>query len=139
MFFNIHTYYMNNFLQYTLVALAILGMLYVYGSYTESFVNLGEYPSSQTNPLLEDDYPVKKNPQLSTDGSKQLFQEQPHTDMSSYAQITNNKRYWSNPNNGTCSPADFCNSIYSNKQIEKHSPVPTPAEYPTRVNYYNIT
>ena len=105
---------MTHFLHYTLVALAILGMLYVYGSYTESFVNMGEYPSSQTNPILIDDYPVKKSPQLSHVGSEQLYQEQPKSIMSSYAQVTNNKRYWSNPNDGTCSPADFCDSIYNN-------------------------
>ena len=130
---------MTHFLHYTLVALAILGMLYVYGSYTESFVNMGEYPSSQTNPILFDDYPVKKSPQLSHVGSEQLYQEQPKSIMSSYAQVTNNKHYWSNPNDGTCSPADFCDSIYNDKKLKVHPLVPAPAEHPTRVNYYNIT
>jgi len=125
-------------LQCSLGMLAILGMLYVYGGYTESFATMGDYPSSQSSPLLVDSYPVKKTPALSTDGSEQLYPKQPRTAMSSYDQVTNNNRYWKTPNNGTCSPGEFCNAIYDTKQSLDSVAIPVPADEPTRVNYYNI-
>ena len=128
---------MSYLLSTGLCLLGLLGIMYILSKYTEGFLSSGDFPFSVDNPSLKNDYPVKKNPQLSTDTSEIMSKEQPRTPMSSYEQVTNNFRYWKNPNNGMCSPADFCNSIYNNKQI--HVPtVPTPNDLSVRVNYYNI-
>ena len=58
---------------------------------------------------------------------------------SSYKQQTNNKRYWSTPDNGTCSPAEFCGTPYSptNIKIDKVIPgLPIGASGVTRVNWW---
>jgi len=127
-------------LNISLFLLAILGITYIIGGYTEAFISGGNYPHSQDNPLLSNDYPVKSKPELSDYTSEKLSKEQPRTPMSSYAQETNNFKYWQNPNNGLCSPGDFCNSIYNNKKTTT-----IPSVYPPtdnggiRVNYYNST
>jgi hypothetical protein len=128
---------MVSILNIVLFILAVLGITYVIGGYTESFIPRGDYPYSQDNPLLSPDYPVKSNPSLSDYTSSKLSQEQPRTPMSSYAQETNNFRYWENPNNGLCSPGDFCNAIYNNKKISIPSVYPPTDTGGTRVNYYN--
>ena len=126
-------------LNIVLFILAILGISYVMGGYTEAFMPSGDYPYSQDNPLLAHDYPVKTKPGLTDYSSSVLSKEQPRTPMSSYAQETNNFRYWENPNNGLCSPGDFCNSIYNNKKITIPSVYPPTDNGGIRVNYYNST
>ena len=130
---------MANLLQYILFGVAILGIYYVYCGYTESFVSMvaGAFPTSQDNPILEGDYPVKKDPVLSKETYSQMSSNQPITPMSSYEQTTNNFRFWKTPNNGMCSPADFCGALYNKKNILIPN-VPKPNDASTRVNYYNI-
>ena len=50
----------------------------------------------------------------------------------------NNVRYWKTPNNGQCSPAEFCGGLYDDKEIDEPK---TPKQIPfsssdIRVNYY---
>ena len=76
----------------------------------------GNYPNSIIKPYLNEVFHVKKPPSLTLYNSKQLYEiYYPHTStkMSSYEQVSNNKKYWTNPNNGTALPTGFNNSIYN--------------------------
>ena len=103
----------------------------------EGFLTPGEYPRDQTFPLLYEDYPLKKpKMELSTLGREQLYKYYPVFPADSTK--TNNIRYWTTPNNGKCSPAEFCDAYYGEKKIPtdviNHPPVPEWG--PQRVNYY---
>ena len=94
-----------------LTGLAILGILYILSGYKETFLSPGMYPRSDEKGLLNQ-YTMRSNPSLSGmtyETESKLF---PISAVGSYAQVTNNKRYWSQPCNGTMAPANFCNSLY---------------------------
>ena len=126
-------------LQTLLFVLAGLGVYYVYCGYTESFVTMAhaEFPSSQDGPLLEGDYKVKQNPELSKQSYETNSSFNSTSPVGSYEQVTNNKELWSTPDNGNCSPAEFCGSLYESTQHSKKT-VPQPNDSSTRVNYYNV-
>ena len=55
-----------------------------------------------------------------------------------YGQYTNNVRYWATPNNGKCTPPEFCGGLYNNQSIHI-APVPRPLSLHSdvrRVNFY---
>ena len=108
---------------------------YIYGHLTESFSTLGKYPDVVTNPILYKDYNVKQNPGLSKYSSSDIIRDYPIFPASSTQ--NNNIEYWRNPDNGTCSPADFCGSIYENTE----QTIPPNPQQPTiggvRVNFYD--
>ena len=97
----------------------------------------GMYPISTDVPLLYEEYPLKTHPGVSENTYQDNYPDYPVL-ASSYEQKTNNIRYWKNPNNGKCSPADFCGGLYENKNIEpSQSPASIPFSSPDiRVNYY---
>ena len=58
-----------------------------------------------------------------------------------YGQFTNNVRYWATPNNGKCTPPEFCGGLYNNQSIQsmRIAPVPRPLSLHSdvrRVNFY---
>lgn len=56
-----------------------------------------------------------------------------------YGQYTNNVRYWATPNNGKCTPPEFCGGLYNNNQSIHIAPVPRPLSLHSdvrRVNFY---
>ena len=134
---------------YVYLVILILGLLFypfvmslfkINEGYSNLSIKLekGEYPIAVDNPILQCDYPVKENPQLSNLSSENIWKDYPVFSVGSYEQKTNNVRYWKNPNNGKCSPATFCNSIYNDKKIE----IPPPPKAPEwdngiRVNFYD--
>ena len=94
----------------------------------------GNYPKSVSSPLLSDTYGVKKNPGLSMRTSEENF----NLDFPSFRAGscgTNNVRYWRRPNNGKCSPPDFCDGIYKSTN-QKMSEEPNAPNGTPRVNYY---
>jgi len=98
----------------------------------------GEYPLSDDKPLLNGDYNVKQNTGVTKNNNYNIWKNYP-VYPSSYKQETNNKRYWSTPDNGTCSPAEFCGTPYSptNIKIDKVTPgIPIGASGVTRVNWW---
>lgn len=100
----------------------------------------GKYPLSMDKPILVKDYPLKKHMALNQN-TQNIWKDYPVFSSSSYAQRTNNVKYWSTPNNGTCSRAEFCGSMYANKKITIPPP-PTPVPFDSdrvRVNYYAST
>ena len=116
---------------------AIISIPFI-GNNMEGYANLspGLYPISDDVPLLHE-YPLKKNMGVSENTYEDNSTYYP-VFGSSYGQYTNNVRYWATPNNGQCSPAEFCGGLYDDKKIV----VPdTPKEIPfsspdIRVNYY---
>ena len=108
------------------------------GNNMEGYANLtpGDYPISDDVPLLHE-YPFKKNMGVSENTYEDNSTYYP-VFGSSYGQYTNNVRYWASPNNGQCSPAEFCDGLYDDKKIEvPEQPNEIPFSSPDiRVNYY---
>lgn len=118
----------------------------------ENFLSPGEYPKDTIYPLLHDDYQLKKE-------NYNLVSKNNYSDNYEYYPIfssdslnINNIRYWKNPDNGTCSRADFCDVLYDETPDKKHyaygNGIDTPEvkTYPpqpewgmARVNYYEST
>ena len=126
-----------NVLRLILTILLVLGVLYTYVGYKEGFsLKPAEFPCSVENPNLFGDYPVRQNPQVSRNSYQINSQMDSYTDMSSYAQKTNNIRDWVTPDNGSCSPAEFCGSLYNKKIFNLTHPSPPNDANGVRVNYY---
>lgn len=70
----------------------------------------GIYPKSVDKPIL-DDYELANNQNSQNNNAKVI----PTFGMSSFKQITNNLKYYKNPDNGTCTPSIFCNVLYKDK------------------------
>jgi hypothetical protein len=99
----------------------------------------GKYPVSVTQAIL-DDYPkIGKN--LTTDNTyNKIWWHYPTFTEGSYKQLTNNLKYWINPDEGTCIRADFCGAVYHDKKNTKSNiiyPLPPAQEGPgARVGYF---
>jgi hypothetical protein len=109
----------------------------------ESFTTLqyGEYPKSEEQPILNS-YPFTKNKVVDSSNYSSIWRYYPVFSVGSYEQITNNLRYYKNPDVGICTPADFCDDFYHDKKIYPKSnvikPLPPVANNEgVRVNYYN--
>lgn len=101
----------------------------------------GSFPDASTYPVLYKDYPLK-NPigGVSNMSSTDLWTYYPVFD-NSYAQYTNNVRYWETPNNGKCTPPEMCGTLYNDKSVKDLNIVPVPKPISMnlnvrRVNYY---
>ena len=126
-----------NVLHIILSILLILGIMYVYVGSQEGFsLKPAEFPCDMDNPILFGDYPVKKPVQLSKNSYKANSHMDSYTEMSSYDQETNNIKNWGTPDNGTCTPAEFCGFLYNQKMFDEvHSMAPND-NAGVRVNYY---
>jgi hypothetical protein len=101
----------------------------------------GIYPDTVDKPIL-DSFPLtgKTSALSNTDKSNSdttIF------GLGSYAQITNNMKYVQNPDNGSCTPAMFCNLLYKNIDLKKEHETnvitalkPATEGAGARVNYY---
>ena len=97
----------------------------------------GEFPISVTQPLLYEDYEVKKNTNVTKNSESTVWKEYPIY-PSSYKQETNNKEYWTSPDDGTCMPAEFCGTPYEKTQQKKKvvsKAIPVDANV-TRINWW---
>jgi hypothetical protein len=124
-----------------LLLIIILGLyLASYISFIESYsnVNLGLYPESVEKPIL-DDYPLIDKNTVSNNSSSTIWPFYPIFTLGSYKQLTNNLRYWENPDDGQCSRAEFCGTLYRDKQVKSNEIYPlSPAQegQGARVGYY---
>lgn len=101
----------------------------------EGFSTFGEYPMDQNRPLLHDAYPLKNPPELVMQSSSDIYKQYPA--YSAGSTEINNVKFWKTPNNGKCSPAEFCGAYYKEKQIPINSLLaPNPEWAAGRVNYY---
>ena len=96
---------------------------------TEGFNNLlgsvvGVYPRSVDKPILND-YPLIGKTETSNDNYSDIWKDYPVFPVGSFEQITNNLRYYDNPDIGTCIRADFCGALYHDKK-DKKSNIITP-------------
>ena len=69
-----------------------------------------------------------------------IWRNYPQFEVGSYAQETNNIRYPRNPDEGTCTPADFCGALYENRPYKSNVVEPLPPvadETNPRINYYH--
>jgi hypothetical protein len=105
----------------------------------EGFVSLtpGNFPVSVSEPILFGDYPTKDNMGISMNTYEDNYPAYP-VFGSSYGQFTNNVRYWATPDNGQCAPAELCNSLYNEKNVNiEKTPNPVSFSSPqVRVNFY---
>ena len=90
--------------------------------------------------LLKDTYPLKEKIAVSNDTADKIWWHYPTFEVGSYAQITNNIRYPSNPDVGRCTATEFCGSIYDEHQKKTNYVNPLPPINPdcgTRVGYFS--
>lgn len=98
-----------------------------------------DYPDSQTFPLLKGVVPLTNATVISNNNADFVGLHNAPTELSSFAQITNNVRYNNNPDNGSCTPAQFCGSFYKDYQNKVNTAVPlSPVPYGSgaRVNFF---
>ena len=110
------------------------------------FFSPGDYPRSVDGGILSPpygNYPQYPKgpctPGVSDYTYKQAWKLQPPVPLGSYAQVTNNKQFWSSPCNGTSTPPEICGGLYKNKKIKKRSLIKCPPISPNkgvRVGFY---
>ena len=98
----------------------------------------GEFPRSVDKPIL-DDYPLINSKSISTNNASDIWKDYPSFGVGSFKQLTNNIRFNRNPDDGTCSRAEFCGALYHDIKHPSNiiKPLP-PAEEGkgARVGYY---
>jgi hypothetical protein len=130
-----------------LILLVVLSVILFYNSSTkiEGYSNYslgaasGNYPSSQTDVLLQDSFPITGINGVSKDEGSKIWFHYPIFEVGSYDQITNNLKYPNNPDTGRCMPAEFCGTLYKEKQMGSNYIKQLPPVNPnagTRVGYF---
>lgn len=103
----------------------------------DGFLSPGEYPRDMLNPLLYEDYPLKKKHYKQVSANNYSTNYPLYPTFSSDSIENNNIRYWKTPDNGLCSTAEFCDVLYDNKilpDLKLYTPQPEWGQQ--RVNYY---
>lgn len=102
----------------------------------------GIYPVSVDKPILND-YPLtneKDINKIQNNSVKDIWQDYPVYSLPSFKQITNNIKKYASPDNGSCTPAMFCNSLYkkinNDPQAEINPLPPVNAGAGSRVGYF---
>jgi len=93
---------------------------------------------SETQAIL-DDYPRIGKNQVSNDSASTIWWHYPIFSLPSFKQQTNNLRYYNNPDEGTCTRAEFCGALYHSKPNKSNEVYPQPPamEGPgARVGYF---
>ena len=134
----------NCLLLIVLLILILSSVIYMYSKKRLGFTNYnldnpGIYPLSDNLPILTDEYKYTGNKNVSNDSYSDIWWHYPILKFGTYEQITNNLRYYKNPDEGTCVRADFCGALYKDKQNKSNViyPLPpVPAGPGPRVNYY---
>jgi len=101
----------------------------------------GDYPTSETNLLVEDSFPITGINGVSGEGANDMWWKYPIFEVGSYSQTTNNLRYPNNPDIGNCVPANFCGALYKDaRHVSNVAEVLKPVDVNSqgaRVNFYN--
>lgn len=87
--------------------------------------------------LLYGDYDVKENTDVTKNNNFNIWKDYP-VYPSSFKQMTNNRKTWTTPDAGICSPAEFCGTPYKETEQQKEivsNPVPLNANV-TRINWW---
>ena len=128
-----------------LLIILILGLFLAPVIKREGYINLkqvellpGDYPRTDDLPIL-DDYPYTGRKEASNYNSSEIWKYYPIFPAGDYRQITNNLRYWRNPDDGECSRADMCGALYKsikNKSNYVHPLPPAEEGAGARVGYF---
>lgn len=103
-------------------------------SFPNSKLSPGEFPLTVDKPLLVGDYNLKTPPYLSALSASDIYKEYPI--FPAHSTELNNIRYWTKPENGTCSRAELCGYLYED-YTDQHIPPPLTAPgWNKRVNFY---
>jgi hypothetical protein len=86
----------------------------------------GKFPIAVDQAILNSYPKIGKN--ITTDNTySKIWWHHPIFPAGSYKQITNNLKYWINPDEGTCVRADFCGAVYHDKKnVKKNEIYPEP-------------
>jgi hypothetical protein len=103
-------------------------------SFTDKNLPSGEYPLAVDKPILYGDYNVLAHPHLSALNASDIYKEYPI--FPAHSTEINRIRYWTKPENGTCSRAEMCGYIYDDYTPQTISPPPPTPGWNKRVNYY---
>jgi hypothetical protein len=98
----------------------------------------GMFPQSVSKPILNDFYPlqdISPGEGVSANTSTDNFLLYPSFPAAHCG--TNNKRFWTIPDNGLCSRAEMCETLYNKKTIRKPLIKPPTIDGGVRVNYFN--
>ena len=84
---------------------------YAHEGFVSSSLHPGEYPKSVVDPLLTPEYPKKAV------NYGVVFRENDSAKAATLHPKNQNKSpgEWATPDNGTCTPASFCNALYDPK------------------------
>lgn len=124
---------MSKFINSLLFLGAILAIGLVLSGYKENFELM---PSKVPSRLLLDGvYPVKPNPGLSDNGNNAQYLLDPSEFAGSYKSVTNNKKGWDTPCDGSSFPPTICGGIYGKKNI-KSTKTCQPGFDCTRVGFF---
>ena len=109
--------------------------------YSNHLANQGTFRTSESGPILLDSYPSTKKNTVSNNNYDSRWQDYPVFGVGSFAQITNNLRYWKNPDESQCRTPEFCNALYNDKDIKSNISTPLPPapavdDNNIRINYY---
>lgn len=73
---------------------------------------------------------------LSNHGSAEVWKFHAPQRLGSYAQITNNNKYPTNPDNGTCMYASMCGTLYDDRVKPRENNTP-PSSDKVRIGYFD--
>lgn len=133
----------DNFFMSILFLIGILAVSLYFIPFMKNFEGFsgltpGTFPKSVNQAIL-DDYPLIGKNETSNKNYSDIWWEYPIFGVGSFKQITNNLRYYKNPDEGTCVRADFCNALYYDKPNKSNiiTPLPPAEEGPgARVGYF---
>lgn len=129
-----------------IIIIAIIFICYFVNSFItiEKFTNSknnltpGIFPESVSKPILTGFYPLQKvlpGEGISNNNSYDNSLLYPIFPAAHCG--TNNLRNWKIPDNGLCSRAEMCETLYNDKKIQKQTLSPPLLNGGVRVNYFN--
>ncbi len=108
----------------------------------EGYVNIndvtGDYPKAVSQAIL-DDYPLIGKNEVSHDSASDMWWKYPTFSLGSFKQITNNLKYFKNPDIGTCTRPEMCGALYHDAKVKSNEikPLSEVKEGPgARVGYF---
>ena len=129
-----------------LLIVTVLLLFYKPYFFKEEFSNYylgntnGIYPSSETDVLVQDTYPITGINGISDESANKMWWRYPTFQVGSYKQMTNNIRYPRNPDDARCTPASMCYALYKDKKLGSNIITPLPPIDPnsgTRIGYFS--
>ena len=83
-------------------------------------------------------FPEKESPSLNAKNINDIVQDNGiDRRLARYDQKTNNTKYRTQPDNGSCTPSDVCNIMYKDVSLKQEIASSPPDVFaPNRVNYY---